>query len=97
MLVPPTQNPFEIRKQKFFRAIQKYGIMKRHALIVMLGVTPDMFQREYKSYMEPYQGIIKYNKKTQSFLYDTNDIVIDHDGCTGRAEMRRDYQQTIVS
>ena len=72
-------NPFEIRKQLFFRLIQKNGIMKRSVLIDVMCVTVDRFQREYKSYLEAFNGVIKYNEKTQSFLYNTNDFIFDID------------------
>jgi len=63
MLVYQRPNPFEARKKTFFKLIQSNGIMKRYALIERMEVTADMFQREYKKYMESYQGIIKYDEK----------------------------------
>ena len=72
-------NPFELRKRKFFGLLQKNGIMKRSTLIDIMGVTVDRFQREYKLYLESFNGFIKYSEKTQSFLYDVNDFIIDYD------------------
>ena len=72
-------NPFEMRKQMFFRLMQKNGIMNRSVMIDLMGVTMDRFQREYKSYLEAFNGVIKYNEKTQSFLYNTNDCIFDVD------------------
>ncbi len=68
-----------------------------------MGVTADMFQREYKKYLEAFNGVIKYNEKTQSFLYDVNDFIIDYDYWDSQylvqtAEHVSQYQQqTIVS
>ena len=95
-------NPFEIRKQMFFRLIQKSGIMKRSVLIDVMCVTVDRFQREYKSYLESFDSHIAYDERTQSFLFDVGDIVIDYDHCTGRIQEQKQHvshytQQTIVS
>jgi len=95
-------NPFELRKRKFFGLLQKNGIMKRSTLIDMMHVTVDMFQREYKSYMESYQGIIKYDEITQMFLYNTNDFIINIDYWNSQylvptADASQYKQQTIVS
>ena len=93
-------NPFEQRKRKFFELIQKNGIMKRYLVIEMMNMSLELFKREYKVYLEAFQGIIQYDEKTQMFLYNASDIIFDYDGCTGRPEglMRKHYQQeTIVS
>ena len=96
-------NPFEERKQLFFKFIQKNGIMKRSVLIGVMCVTVDMFQREYKSYLEIFNGIIKYNEKTQSFLYNTNDFIFDidywnsYDLVQTAEHVSQHQQQTIVS
>ena len=95
-------NPFEIRKQLFFRLIQKNGIMKRSVMIDLMSVTVDRFQREYKSYMESFDSHIVYDERTQSFLFDVGDVVIDYDYCTGRIQEQKQHvshytQQTIVS
>jgi len=95
-------NPFTIRKQTFFRLLQKNGVMKRSLVIELMGVTVDRFMREYKLYLESFDGLITYDETTQSFLFNFNDIIIDEDYCTGRIQEQKQYvqeytQQTIVS
>ena len=68
-----------------------------------MGVTADMFQREYKKYLEAFNGVIKYNEKTRSFLYSANDFIFDIDywdsyDLVQTAEHVSQYQQqTIVA
>ena len=61
-------NPFEIRKKLFFGLIQKNYVMKRSTLIERMGVTVDRFMREYKLYLESFDGHITYDEKTHTFL-----------------------------
>ncbi len=92
-------NPFEQRKKTFFEIIQKNGIMKRYLVIYLMNITLELFKREYKVYLEAFEGIIQYDEKTQMFLYNASDIVFDHGGCTGRSEglVRKDYQEKLVA
>ena len=72
-------NPFEIRKKLFFGLIQKNCVMKRSTLIEMMCVTVDRFLREYKLYLESFDGLITYDGKTQHFLFNLSDKIIDED------------------
>ncbi len=92
-------NPFEKRKKEFFEIIQKNGILKLYLLIGLMNITLELFKREYKVYLEAFEGIIQYDEKTQMFLYNASDIVFDYDGCTGRPEglVRKDYQEKLVA
>lgn len=95
-------NPFEERKQEFYKLIRENCVMKKSNLIIRMGVSADRFNREYKLYIESLDGVIQYDQKSHRFLFDMSDVIIDYDCCTGRVERKQEYiqeytQQTIAS
>jgi len=95
-------NPFEERKQEFYKLIRENCVMKKSNLITRMGVSPDKFNREYKLYIESLDGVVQYDQKSQRFLFTMKDVIIDEDYCTGRIEGKQEYvsqytQETIVS
>ncbi len=88
-------NPFTERKQLFYNLIKKQCVVKRSNLIEMMGVSVDKFMREYKLYVEALAGAVLYDEKSQRFLFDVNDVVIDYDYCTGRPERKQEYTDEV--
>ena len=65
----PTLPISKARELQFYALVKGYKKIPRWSLLERMNVTVQLFQREYKSYMEKYPNI-HYNTKTREFSYE---------------------------
>jgi len=87
---------FVIRKRLFFNLIQKNRVMRRSTLIELMDISVDKFMREYKLYLESFNGIIKYDEKTNNFLFHPNNVTINIDWSSGRIQPQKQHVQEMI-
>jgi len=89
-------NLFVIRRRLFYELIQKNRVMKRSALIELMDISVNTFTREYKLYLESFNGIIRYDEKTNNFLFHPNDVTINIDWCSERIQAEKQHVQEMI-
>jgi len=90
-------NLFAIRKSLFYEIVYQNRVMKRSTLIERMGVSVDKFMREYKLYLESFNGIIRYDEKSNNFLFHPNDVTINIDWSSEIIQPQKQHVQEMIA
>ena len=56
------------RERTFVALVTRQGVIKRGALIAMMGCSSDQFAREYRNWLDAFPNIT-YDNKTREFSF----------------------------